>query len=105
VFGIPFVLLVNGERVYLGAFWTAFSSTSFPNPVILADSMWLPMKLNWLTIDRAYPGPTQEQLKDDPRNSPALQKALEAAGKFEACKGIMRPPPGGFSSTQPLDER
>ncbi|MBP6965217.1 MAG: hypothetical protein KBC96_12515 [Armatimonadetes bacterium] len=103
--GIPFVLFVNGERVYMGAFWTWISSLTFPNPVIVADEMWLPSRLNWLTIDRAYPGWTEEQNEDDIRNSPALQKALEAAGKFEACKGIMRPPPGGFSSTQPLDER
>lgn len=97
--GIPFVLLVNGERVYLGAFWTSISSISFPNPVIVADEMWLASGLNWLTIDRAYPGWTEEKRKDDVRNSAALKMVLEAAGKFDACSGIRRPPPGGFSST------
>jgi hypothetical protein len=100
--GIPFVLLVNGERVYLGAFWTSISSLSFPNPVIVADEMWLASGLNWLTIDRAYPGWTEGMNKDDLRNSAALKMVLEAAGKFDACSGIQRPPPGGFSSTVPL---
>ncbi len=97
--GIPFVLLVNGERIYMGAFWTSISSLAFPNPVIIADEMWLPSRLNWLTIDRAYPGATEEQYKDDIRNSAALRTALEAAGKLAACKGLERPPSGGFSST------
>lgn len=95
--GIPFVLLANGERIYLGGFWTHLSSASFPNPAIVSDEMWLPGRLNWLTIDRAYPGTVSTELKDDdPRNSPVLKKALEAAGKIDACKGLERPPKAGI---------
>lgn len=97
--GIPFVVVADGKRIYLGAFWTSISSMSFPNPVIIADEMWLPYRRNWLTIDRAYPGATPEQSNDDPRNSPLLKSVMESAGKIEACKGIERPPSGGFSST------
>lgn len=97
--GVPFVVLVDGRPIYLGAFWTWISSLSFPNPVIIADEMWLPAKLHWLTIDRAYPGATEEQYKDDIRKSPLLRNVLETAGKFDACAGIQRPPSGGFSST------
>ena len=35
--GIPFVVVVNGERIYLGAFTSSISSVSFDLPVITVD--------------------------------------------------------------------
>ncbi len=38
VSGKPFVLMCNGERIYIGAFWTALSSLSDPgSPIIMSD--------------------------------------------------------------------
>lgn len=37
--GIAFVLVVNGERIYLGAFWTPLSSLSPPDIPII-NSIW-----------------------------------------------------------------
>ena len=34
VWGVPFIIVAGGKRVYLGAFWTSASSQSFEQPVI-----------------------------------------------------------------------
>lgn len=102
VFGVPFVLVANGQRIYLGAFWTHASSASFPNPVICTDPFLLPSQGNRFIIERAYPGVTPDLPKDDPRDSALVREAFKAAGKLDACEGVMRPPSGGFShSTGP----
>jgi hypothetical protein len=85
VCGIPFFVIVDGKRVYQGGFWTSVSSAGFPGPIIEprpvahfeegADR-------TVFTIERAYPGATEEQLRDDPRDDPAIQSAFEKAGKL-----------------------
>ncbi len=69
--GLPFVVQVDGERLFLGAFWTGFSSLSTDLPVI--DILRDP-----LSLDAGYPWP---QPRDpDPRNDPRIRAVLGALG-------------------------
>jgi hypothetical protein len=45
VSGRPFVAVANGERIYLGAFWTPLSSLNTPDIPVIASS-WLPGEEN-----------------------------------------------------------
>jgi len=72
--GLPFVVVADGERIYLGAFWTSLSSVSTTLPVIdvlLKDSV----AINW-----GYPF-TPEGVSD-PRNDKRIYKVLEETDKF-----------------------
>jgi hypothetical protein len=71
--GLPFVVMVNGERIYLGAFWTSFSSLSTELPVI---DVFLPP----LAIKPGYPW---DQVQDpDPRNDPRIRSVFKVLGKL-----------------------
>ena len=83
VFGVPFVVMVNGQRIYLGAFWTHVSSASFANPVICTDPFLLPSQGGRFTVDRNYASP---DLPEDPRDSPAVRAIFQAAGKLDTCR-------------------
>jgi hypothetical protein len=37
--GVPFVVVVNGERIYIGKFWTLISSLNGYNPNILVEGI------------------------------------------------------------------
>jgi hypothetical protein len=52
VHGKPFVVVADGQRCYIGAFWATFSSLGHENPVI---ELPLDTKTNSVTIRRAYP--------------------------------------------------
>jgi hypothetical protein len=75
VYGVPFVVTVDGRRLYAGAFWTCLSSAGFPSaPIIYVDP---PLRgKNALRIDLPATG------KGDPRGSPAIKAAFEKAGKL-----------------------
>jgi hypothetical protein len=75
--GKPFVVVVDGHRCYLGAFWTGISSVASPNPVIDV----LRAKDNIITILRAYPQ-SQFGAGPDPRADQRLQKALTELKKI-----------------------
>jgi hypothetical protein len=57
VFGIPFVVVVKGERIYAGAFYSSFSSIPFALPVIVVDGSERDQapERDVLYIQRAYP--------------------------------------------------
>ncbi len=78
--GAPFVVVAEGEPVYVGAFYTAVSSLSCPVPVILVDGI---TRTNLIRIDRAYPGELPGQSGKDPRPDSRIKKALQAAGKLK----------------------
>jgi len=63
--GLPFVFIANNLRIYLGAFWTSFSSFSFGYPVIDTE---LFKATGDLKIMRAYPH-DGFAIGDDPRSS------------------------------------
>ncbi len=80
VWGTPFVVVADGEPIYVGAFYSGGSSQSCPVPVIMTD---FPARTNALVIGRAYPGASAAQVADDPRSDARIKNALQALGKLK----------------------
>jgi hypothetical protein len=76
--GIPFVVCIDDEPVYLGAFWPLYSSLSYDGVVIIAPVM----KNRIIQIALGYPGEF-DFTGDDPRSNPRLMEVLESAGKLK----------------------
>jgi hypothetical protein len=89
VWHIPFVVVADGQRIYLGAFSTQYSSQSACVPSITVDHIaldaehwWLRGGTNALLIDRGYPvagfgvGP-------DPRSDGRVLQALAGLKKLK----------------------
>lgn len=81
--GTPFVVVANGERIYLGAFVTGASSMSFAVPTIMVDRRAIVTNQppDTLMIERAYPQPSFG-VGPDPRGDPRIRAALTALGKL-----------------------
>lgn len=82
--GITFVVEANGERIYLGAFMSEFSSIPRFVPCIVVDEGMMNTNLppNALRISRGYPGP--RSLSDaDPRRDERIKNALAALHKLK----------------------
>lgn len=81
VWGIPFILVVDGERIYVGAFMSPVSSISNPAPCII---VW-PHNIrdNTLQIDRGYPPPNGFATGADPRSDKRIKRALAALHKLK----------------------
>jgi hypothetical protein len=71
VSGVPFVISVDGERVYLGAFMTQVSSIYFPGPTIFVE------ELTDETI-RIQAGGSGL----DPRDDPRVMNVMAESGKL-----------------------
>jgi hypothetical protein len=84
VHGLPFVVVANGQRIYLGAFWTEVSSIPSSVPTITVDRASLnknqPQDVQ--IIDRAYPTRSFGE-GPDPRNDPRIKNALAALHKLQ----------------------
>jgi hypothetical protein len=80
VWGTPFVVVADGEPVYVGAFYAHGSSQSCPVPIIIPNDFLGPT--NALVIQRAYPAATREQLANDPRSDARVKNSLQALGKL-----------------------
>jgi hypothetical protein len=78
VFGIPFVVVSQGQRQYLGAFWTMISSLASGEPAIVVDSV--PGARTYI-MEPSYPGGSPGS-GSDPRENPAIKEALKKAGKL-----------------------
>ncbi len=75
-FGIPFVVVVRDERIYLGGFWYSYSSYAPDFPTIdVTDYVLKEEKSITLTIEKSWRG---DQV--DKRNDPRIYQALKAAG-------------------------
>ena len=72
VYGKPFIVVADGTRCYLGAFWTGFSSVIHPNPVI---DVSFRAEEKIVTIQRAYPSANFAR-GDDPRSDTRILKVL-----------------------------
>lgn len=79
VHGKPFVVVADGQRCYVGAFWATYSSVAHFNPVIILP---FGIKTNSVTISRAYPS---EKIGkgDDPRTDKRVLKALSELHKLK----------------------
>jgi hypothetical protein len=78
--GKPFVLLAGGERLYVGAVWSPFSSSLPPAgvPVINTPAFGAPPGVLLIELPRIIRHGKKEPA--DPRDDPRLRKSLEAAG-------------------------
>jgi len=82
--GTPFIVVVNGERIYLGAFTTGESSMTFGVPQIMVDrrSLVTNQPPDILVIERAYPSPSFG-VGPDPRGDQRIKTALAALHKLK----------------------
>lgn len=78
--GMAFVVCVDSQPVYWGAFWAPFSSQSFDGVIILIPSIFLDGHL--IKIELGYPLPSFYS-GEDPRADPEILQALEQAGKLK----------------------
>jgi hypothetical protein len=76
VHGIPFVVVANNERIYLGAFWTSFSSYApdFPH-INLGFAVFFAPISGELRIEKGWVAS-----EPDLRNDPRIYRALQSAG-------------------------
>ena len=76
--GVPFVVCVGSERIYVGTFWTPLSSLSFDGVVILQPCM---AQQQTMRIELGYPSGGYFT-GFDPRADARILNALRAAGKL-----------------------
>jgi hypothetical protein len=79
VTGKSFVVCVDRNPIYWGAFWTPISSISFDGVTI-----WKPLSLeepHIITLELGYPSSSFYR-GEDPRNNADVMRALEQAGKL-----------------------
>ncbi|MDR3601757.1 MAG: hypothetical protein P4L49_14950 [Desulfosporosinus sp.] len=78
--GLPFVVVANDQRVYLGTFWTAISS-QIPS---LPSVMVLPMSpQNTIHIIAGYHPSNTTNSQFDPRSNQLIHDALKSVGKIK----------------------
>jgi hypothetical protein len=84
VAGVPFVLVVNGERIYPGAFYTMLSSIPCDLPVIVVDRFGQnhSFRADVLLIENAYP--QTSALRKDLRSDVRVKDALASLKKLAA---------------------
>jgi hypothetical protein len=82
--GTPFVVVADGQGIYLGVFTTCVSSMSFAVPSIMVNRR--PLVTNQppdvLVIERAYPQPSFG-VGPDPRGDQRIKTALAALHKLK----------------------
>ena len=73
--GIPFIVIANDERIYLGAFWFAYSSIAPFCPYIEGDFAIFEGPLAPLLIEKSW-----IDSQPDMRNDQRIYRALKSAG-------------------------
>jgi hypothetical protein len=82
VTGTPFVIVVNGERIYPGAFYNSASSIPCDAPVIVVNRIAEgdPAGADVILIERAFP--VQFGEGEDPRSDKRVKKTLAKLKKL-----------------------
>ncbi len=80
VYGLPFVVVSDQERQYLGGFWTMLSSVAYFEPALYVDAMTERSSKKHV-IEWGYPSGAAEEGKD-PREKSTMKEALQMAGKL-----------------------
>jgi hypothetical protein len=82
--GLPFVVVANGQRIYLGTFFTGISSMSSAIPTIVVNKqiMAKDQPKDVLVIDRGYPMDSFGK-GTDPRDDPRIKSALASLNKLQ----------------------
>ena len=85
--GTPFVVVAQGQRVYLGVFVTSVSSHTFAVPSITVDAVMLnpAQPADTLVIAGAYPSTSSGRVPD-PRSDERIKNALTALGKSKSSR-------------------
>jgi hypothetical protein len=78
--GLPFVVCVDRQPIYAGAFWVGYSSQSFNGIVI--DALYAQQNLP-IRIQLGYPESPELFMGEDLRSDPRIMQALEKAGKLK----------------------
>jgi hypothetical protein len=79
--GKEFLIVADGQRCYLGAFWISLSSIGHNNPIIDVAQRGPVVQ-----IQRSYPS-DRFATGDDPRPDKRIRRALEALGIITNVKG------------------
>ncbi|MBA7571830.1 hypothetical protein ES708_13599 [subsurface metagenome] len=79
VYGKPFVVIVNGERQYLGAIWPGFSSSMFFGPVINVAPRVYPDDIIHISLEQY-----SFQQSQDLRENDEIRYALINTSKYHA---------------------
>lgn len=81
--GLAFVVSVDRQPIYTGAFYTSLSSMSFDGVVIVTplDSDVTAACRHMIQLELGYPGPSFFS-GEDPRADPAILGSLEQVGKL-----------------------
>jgi len=75
VYGLPFVVTLDREKIYGGWFWTPVSSIPCHSVVILLDNIFDSLKTNEIKIQLGYPNVNQFK-GIDPRNNRKIIEQL-----------------------------
>ncbi|MFA5779474.1 MAG: hypothetical protein WC947_05020 [Elusimicrobiota bacterium] len=81
-FGIPFVVVADGNRCYVGGFWTMVSSVGCLHPIIEVNDA----KDGTFRIRAGYPRDVNLLKENDPRFDERIKKSLKGLGKLKANK-------------------
>ncbi|HOG47741.1 MAG TPA: hypothetical protein PLJ35_11190 [Anaerolineae bacterium] len=85
--GIPFVVCVDSEPIYSGAFWSPLSSLSFDGVAIMLLPGVMPgAQLDYVRIEAGFIGE-----RPDPRSDPRILRALERAGRLKRNGSLRKP--------------
>jgi hypothetical protein len=87
VWGVPFVVVADGKRCYLGAFWTHLSSYMPNLPVAYVD----PISTRLDSKDSIHIEPPPIADANDPRGDPRIRKVLEALSFVTPKKAVAQP--------------
>jgi len=101
VWGVPFVVVADGKRCYLGAFWTHLSSYMPNLPVAYVDS--ISARLDSKDSIRIEPPPVAEA--NDPRGDPRIRRVLEALNFVSPKKAVAQPKRTIMSLAEQLEVR
>jgi hypothetical protein len=83
--GRSFVVCIDRQPIYWGAFWTPISSMSFDGVTILKPTSLEGPSV--IRLELGYPSLSFNK-GEDPRNSPEVLRSLESAGKLVAALSI-----------------
>ena len=78
--GLPFVVVAQGERVYVGSFWTPISSLSYSGTAVM---FWMAEDKVVLRFDLSYPASPDLFEGVDLRNDARILEAFSDAGKLD----------------------
>jgi hypothetical protein len=79
--GIPFVVVVDGTPIYVGSFWSEYSSIPSSVPTIMWDGRQTSKTMTIGPGSRA----TTSADRDDPRSNEKLKQVLKELGKLKTA--------------------